>query len=52
MALDVGDYEMVKKMAVRSIHVSSEMTRDAKKLISIMGCPIIESVGEGEAQCA
>ena len=43
---------MVKKMAVRTINVSPEMTQDAKTLIKIMGCPIIEASGEAEAQCA
>ena len=39
-------------MAVRTINVNAEMIQDAKKLIQIMGCPIIEASGEGEAQCA
>ena len=43
---------MVKKMAVRTINVSPEMTQDAKTLIEILGCPIIEASGEAEAQCA
>ncbi len=28
------------------------MTADAKKLVRLMGCPVIEAPGEGEAQCA
>ena len=39
-------------MAGRAIHVSDEMTADAKRLLQLMGCPIIEAPGEAEAQCA
>ena len=39
-------------MAGRSIKITPEMTEDAKKLCRLMGCPVIESPGEAEAQCA
>jgi flap endonuclease-1 len=39
-------------MAGRSIKVTKEMMEDAKKLIRLMGAPLIESPGEAEAQCA
>lgn len=39
-------------MAGRSIKITSEMMTDAKKLIRLMGCPVIEAPCEAEAQCA
>jgi len=36
-------------MMGRSIKVTQEMMADAKKLIQLMGIPVIESPGEAEA---
>jgi len=36
-------------MSGRSVKVSKEMIADSKKLIALMGCPVIEAVGEAEA---
>jgi flap endonuclease-1 len=51
-AIEAGDLETAKKMMGRSIKVTQEMMNDAKKLIQLMGIPVIESPGEAEAQCA
>lgn len=51
-AIEAGDLETAKRMMGRSIKVTPEMMADAKKLISLMGVPVIESPGEAEAQCA
>ena len=51
-AIENGDFEKAKQMAGRSIKITSEMMEDAKKLIKLMGMPIIEAPGEAEAQCA
>ena len=51
-AIEDGDFEKAKQMAGRSIKITPEMMEDAKTLIKIMGCPIIEAPGEAEAQCA
>jgi len=47
-----GDWEKVKQMAGRSIKITPEMMADAKKLIRLIGCPVIEAPCEAEAQCA
>ena len=52
MAIEVGDFEQAKKMAGRSIKFTKQMVEDAKKLIKLMGCPMIEAPGEAEAQCS
>ena len=39
-------------MAGRSIRVTPEMMEDAKKLVKLMGVPVIEAPCEAEAQCA
>ncbi len=51
-AMEAGDWEKVKQMAGRSIKITSEMMADAKKLVRLMGCPVIEAPCEAEAQCA
>jgi len=48
-AIEDGDFEKAKQMAGRSIKITPEMMEDAKTLIKIMGCPIIEAPGEAEA---
>jgi flap endonuclease-1 len=51
-AIEEGDFEKAKQMAGRSIKITKEMMEDAKNLIRIMGCPVIEAPSEAEAQCA
>jgi len=36
-------------MAGRSIRVTKEMMEDAKKLLRLLGTPVIEATGEAEA---
>lgn len=47
--LDAGDLEGAKRMAGRSVRVTPEMMEDAKKLLRMMGTPVIEAPGEAEA---
>jgi flap endonuclease-1 len=47
-----GDWEKVKQMAGRSIRVTDAMMADAKKLVRLMGAPVVEAPCEAEAQCA
>ena len=51
-ALEEGKLVEAKMMAGRSIKVTPEMTADAKKIIRLMGLPLIEAASEAEAQCA
>ena len=51
-AIEDGDFEKQKAMAQRTVHVTKEMTADAKRLVNLMGLPCIEAPGEAEAQCA
>jgi len=51
-AIASGDWEQAKKMAGRSIKITPEMMADAKLLVKLLGCPVIEAPGEAEAQCA
>ena len=48
-AIEEGDMEQAKRMAGRTIKITKEMLEDAKKLIRLMGPPIIEAPGEAEA---
>ena len=52
IAIENGDWEKAKQMAGRSIKITPEMMADAKKLIKLIGCPVIEAPCEAEAQCA
>ena len=36
-------------MAGRNIRVSQDMMDDAKKLVKLMGCAVVEAPGEAEA---
>ena len=47
-----GDMERAKQLAGRSIRITKEMMADAKKLVKLLGVPMIEAPSEAEAQCA
>lgn len=51
-AEEEGKLGEAKSLAGRSVHVSQEMSDDAKKLIKLMGLPVVESASEAEAQCS
>eukprot|EP00747_Dinoflagellata_sp_TGD_P202205 gnl/TRDRNA2_/TRDRNA2_75694_c1_seq1.p1 gnl/TRDRNA2_/TRDRNA2_75694_c1~~gnl/TRDRNA2_/TRDRNA2_75694_c1_seq1.p1 ORF type:complete len:397 (-),score=72.38 gnl/TRDRNA2_/TRDRNA2_75694_c1_seq1:28-1218(-) len=51
-AKERGDDEEVQKQVGRTVRVSKEMTAGAKKLLRLMGLPIVEAPCEAEACCA
>ena len=51
-AKDQGDMEKALKFANQTIRIDQKMTDDAKKLISLLGIPVIEAPSEAEATCS
>ncbi len=45
-----GDLKEAKKFAQQSSRLTDEMIEEAKKLVELMGLPVIQAKGEGEAQ--
>jgi flap endonuclease-1 len=51
-AVEAGDQEAVLKQTKRTVKVTSKMNQDIRRLLRMMGCPIIEAPCEAEATCA
>lgn len=51
-ALEEGDLKEARKWAQQTSRLTKEMVTESKKLISAMGLPWVQAVGEGEAQAA
>lgn len=51
-ALKEGEIEEARKFAVRSTALNEKTIEDAKKLIKLLGFPVIQAKAEGEAQIA
>ncbi|MFT4311152.1 MAG: flap endonuclease-1 [Candidatus Woesearchaeota archaeon] len=46
------DIDNMKKYAARAVFLSDEIIADSKKLLDLMGIPIVQAPSEGEAQAA
>ena len=51
-AKDQGDMEKALKFANQTIKIDQKMTDDAKKLIQLLGIPVIDAPSEAEATCS
>ena len=51
-AKDQGEMEKALKFANQTVRIDQKMTDDAKKLIELLGIPVIQAPSEAEATCS
>jgi flap endonuclease-1 len=51
-AKDAGDNEAIEKYSKRTVKVTRDHNEECKRLLHLMGVPVIEAPAEAEAQCS
>ncbi|MBT4805462.1 flap structure-specific endonuclease, partial [Candidatus Woesearchaeota archaeon] len=51
-AEEAGNLEDMRKFASRTVKLDKDMIADAKRIITLLGLPIVQAPSEGEAQTA
>ncbi|KAJ9186073.1 hypothetical protein P3X46_005617 [Hevea brasiliensis] len=51
-AVETGNKEDIEKFSKRTVKVTKQHNEDCKRLLKLMGVPVIEAPSEAEAECA